>query len=267
MEVSTTNERLGSLVTSLEAVGHNQLPATVQAFNAASKTVIMGTWKSYALGAPIAGSPFKIKHATGAYARSIKHQVRGPFDHLVYSDSPYAGAIEDGSAEIDMKQTHTKGPKSRRAKAGHGYLIVPFRWNVPGGVKANIMPDQVYAQIRAGIRNDRFQVSKVLDGRVVEPNYSGELVPRHTYQWGSRFKSTLPGEENLQGLVAMENTTAAQARTSYVTFRIISERSPAHKWVRPAQPGMRIVESVARNTQPIVEEMITDGLMKDLGVS
>ena len=187
-----------------------------------------------------------------------------PFNYYIYSDSPYADYIEDGIQTFDMKEKHPYGQRSRVSADGVPYLIVPFRHGVPGTKSYPQIPEQLYASIRAAIKADQVQTSKVVKGKKMEPNYRGELIPRSSYKWGSRIKGT--GVSNLEGMVAFDVSTPKSARTGYVTFRVISANSPAHKWIHPGSPGKKVAHSVSENTKDVVKEILSDGLKKDIGV-
>jgi len=263
------DEYLANLVSSLEMVGFKAMPQTAKAFKVASR-IISYTWKSYAMGAPIPGSPYRIKKPGGGYARSIKVRCLTPFNYFIFSDSPVAGFIEHGTKELDMKKTHPFGRKSRVGKKPYGilgkgipYLIVPFRHGIPGSLNAP-MPEKVYSQLRQQIKSGEFQLSKVIRGRKKEPNWKGELISRRKYTWGSRLTGADLG--NLEGLVVLNVSSRKSVRSQYFTFRVISAKSPAGSWIKPATPAKRITQSVVKNTQGMVNEVITAGVKRDLGL-
>jgi hypothetical protein len=240
------------------------MPNTYKAFKMSS-SLIAYTWKCYALGAEMKNNPNKVDKPTGSYAKSIKERMLSPFNYFIYSDSHYAEYIENGTEPYDMKKTHTIGSRSRMSKDGVPYLIVPFRHGAPGTKSYPAMPEQVYNAIRTGIKEGQIQLSHVVKGRKVEKNYKGELIPRKSYEYGSRITGT--GVKNLEGMLAFDVSTPASVRTEYVTFRVISQNSPGHKWIHPGSTGKHITRSVGENTKEIIEDMIADGLRKDLGLS
>lgn len=279
IEVSLVPEdyELQALVTNLELISSKALPNTYKSFKMAS-SLIMYTWKSYAMGAPIPGGGKRLKNATGTYAKSIKIRTLTPLNREIYSDSPVAKFIEDGTKEYDMKKTHPFGPRGRVAKntrkdkngnivtrEGDAYLIIPFRHGTPSSLMYSKIPEQMYATIRQAIKNDEISLSNIKKGRRERsPNYKGELIPRAKYNWGTRITNT--GVDNLEGMIVADVGTSKSPRSAYFTFRIISVNSPANKWIQKARAGRNITRYVVLNTQEIVKELIESGLKKDLGV-
>lgn len=267
IEISLLPEdyELQDLVTNLELISYKALPNTYKAFKMAS-SLIMYTWKTYAMGAPIQGSSQRLKNPTGGYAKSIKVRTLAPLTREIYSDSPIAPYLEYGTKEYDMKTTHPYGKRSKINKDGEPYLVIGFRHGTPKSLSYSKLPEDMYNIIRQAIKNDQITFSSVKMGRRKRtPNYEGELIPRAGYKWGTRITNT--GVENLEGMVVMDVGTQKSVRSEYFTFRVISVNSPAHKWIQKARSAMHITRYVAENTQDIVKQIVTDGLKKDLGVT
>jgi len=259
------DSQLAELVAGLEIMGSRIMPKTYRAFKMAS-ALIQHTWKCYAMGAPIPGSTMRIKHATGAYAGSIKVRFLSPFNYEIYSDSKIAVFLEKGTKQYDMKETHPFGKRSRVSKEGISYLVIPLRHGTPETKGYPPMPGQVYNKIREIIKRDENLMSTRAAGRKYSPSHRGELVPRAKYQWGARFTGT--GFDQLEGMVVMNIPTGKEkGRSAYMTFRVISaENSPAMKWIVKARPAMNITKHVAEETAKEIERIIEFGLKQDLGI-
>lgn len=258
----------------------NLFPTAVQAVKGAAASV-ESQWRAYARGEPLPSGD-SIKHPTGGYEQSIKTKPQSAWSYDVFSMSSVAHFLEDGTPEVDMKQTHPYGPRGRVAKKkmpGGGfryvpYLVIPFRWATPGsgahmGPK-NIIPDQIYNALTKGIRKGSFSRTVVLDGKTESPNFWGEAQSRATYQWGSRLKGA---GGNIEGLVAMngdysnqgDGTLAQKKRYStYFTFRIISADSPPDAWIKPATKALKIAEQTAAFMRDKVNDMIDAGFRSDI---
>lgn len=270
---------LAMLQARIAVMGAGSMPATVAAFKAGVR-VAQATWKGYAMGEQIPGSPYRVKHPSGGYAAAVQVRQEGPFDYTVFNDSAAAHALDDGTPELDMKTTHPYGPKSRVANHGTKknprwvpYLIVPFRWGTPGssgGHFRNIIPDQIYAMLRTQIKSGVFVRTKVSPTSHVEPNFWGESVKRAEYEgeegqenWGSMLRNV---GGNMEGMSAMNADTSGKKSSTYFTFRVISAESPAGSWIKPATPAMHISQHVADNVRDIISEMVESGMKVDLGV-
>jgi len=254
---------LAELVGSLEFMSSKVMPETYKAFKRAV-ALVQYTWKCYAMGADMGGG-MKLKRPTGGYARSIKTRFYSPFNYEVISDSKVAKFLEEGTKELDMKKTHPFGRRSRVTKSGQGYLIIPFRMGVPGSKYYPPLPKQLYMQIRQMAKQNELILMKRVPGKTYSPNYKGEMIPRVKYTGGTRITGT--GDENLEGLMVVNlSASPVEKRSSYMTFRVISENSPSFKWIRKAMPGMHITKHVVENTQEAVRDLIEMGLRKDLGM-
>lgn len=240
----------------------------------ASAYAIQEQWKAYASGEPLPSGD-KIKNSSGGYAASIHTSQESMWSYDIFSKAAVAKWLENGTPEIDMKQTHPYGPKGRVAKKkikGGGfrfvpYIIIPFRWATPNagahmGVK-NVIPEQIYSAIQSGIRKGTFKRSTVLNGKTVSENFWGEGQQRNTYDWGSRIKG-MGG--NIEGLVAMagQPNKRGTRQSTYFTFRVISADSPAGSWIKPATKAMRIAEQTANIMAGKVSKVVEAGFYADL---
>ncbi len=268
--------QLAELVSSLEAVSSKAMPSTYRAFKMAT-ALVQYTWKSYAMGAPIPGGGPRLKNPSGGYAKSIKIRTLTPLAKEIYSDSPIAHYLEEGTKQYDMKETHPFGKRSRVVKKdrykngklvaskGDAYLVIPFRHGVPGTASyGGMLPSELYKIIRNGIKEETIILSSLQKGRKVEPNYKGELIPRKKYNWGTRLTGI--GVRDLEGMVVMDVSTKKSVRSGYMTFRVISVNSPANKWIQKARAGKHITQFVVKNTSAAVNDIIISALKKDMGV-
>lgn len=255
-------------------------PSAAQAVKGATAAV-QAQWKAYAGGAPLPSGE-RVKRPTGGYAASIGTTQDSVWSYRVASKAAVARWLENGTPEIDMKQTHPYGKRGRVAKKkmkGGGiryvpYVIVPFRWATPKsgahmGVN-NVIPDQIYRMIVNGYRKGTFTKSIVLNAQTASPNFWGDMEARATYAWGDRVKGV---GGNLEGLVAMDGTyenkgdglQKARPTSTYFTFRVISADSPAGSWIKPETKPMRIAEQTAAVMAGKVNEMVEAGFLADLG--
>lgn len=274
IQITLTPEdyNLADLAKGLESVASRFMPKTARAFKI-SASLMEYTWRSMAQKI--------LSSSTGAYARSIKIRMLTPYQYEIYTDHPLATVIEDGAKEYDMKTTHPYGKQSRVVKKtvkrkgktirreGDPYLIVPFRQGVPGAQRL-AMPESIYKQLRQMITKSAFVTSEVTTAakksKKVEPNYRGELIPRAIYNWGDRLRDT--GMDRLEGMIAMDVPSGKkESRSEYLTFRVISVNSPAHKWLQPARKGHHFTQEVVKITEDAVQRLLSEAFAKDLGVT
>ncbi len=240
----------------------------------ASAYAIQEQWKAFASGEPLPSGD-KVKNSSGAYAASINTSQQSLWSYNILSKAAVARWLEEGTPEVDFKQTHPYGPRGRVAKKkikGGGfryvpYIIIPFRWATPNagahmGIK-NVIPEQIYSAIQSGIRKGTFKRSVVLNGKTASDNFWGEEQQRNTYDWGDRLKG-MGGAIN--GLVAMagQPNKKGTRQSTYFTFRVISADSPASAWIKPATKAMKIAEQTANMMAGKVSKVVEAGFYADL---
>lgn len=271
ISIAPEDYNLADLARGLELVASRFMPKTARAFKM-SASLMEYTWKMLAQKT--------LKTSTGAYARSIKMRMLTPYQYEIYTDHPLATILEDGAKEYDMKTTHPFGRKSRVVKKtvkrkgktisreGDPYLIIPIRHGVPGASRM-AMPESIYRQLRQMISEGNFVKSAVTaapkKGKKVEPNYQGELIPRASYNWGDRLRDT--EMDRLESMIAMNVPSGRkESRSEYLTFRVISVNSPAHKWIQPERKGHHFAKQVVEITEDAIKDLLSTSFAKDLGV-
>lgn len=221
-------------------------------------------WLSYASGAPLPNGQ-KIQARSGGYMASIKVQPVGPLAWEVYSDAPYASAIETGSKAFDMKASLGSASKARIAKhgphKGQKYLIIPFRHGAPGA-NYGAMPAAIHAQAIS-------LAPSHVTGSFSEPsvNHPGQSVQRLSYTWGDRLASGLAPKlkshhktDPYSGMVKMANPGGGHSQ--YLTFRVMGEWSSG--WLRPAQAGKYPARSVKEVIEPVAQRLLQAAIDMDL---
>ena len=241
--------------------GEAIMPSTARAFNLSS-AFVQQTWRNWALGGALQGVRDIVKPSANL-ASSIRIERTNPFDHTIFTNSPYMRRIESGRREFDMKEKYPYGIKSRKSKNNIPYLIIPFRWGTPnneGGARAhfaNSIPLEAYKILQA----KTFKASKRTGRTHIEPNAKGESIRRSEYVWGDRYESDPGSYEN--GMVKMGSTAG---KSTYFTFRIISAKSPKDSWIQKEIPANHVVEAVKNTTEEQIKEWINESLREDLGI-
>lgn len=200
-----------------------------------SAQFIRGTWKEWLNGGDLDGIP-KNKYPSPNLGNSIRIRENAPFDVNIESDSARVQRIQEGTEELDMKNTHPFGKKSRVSEDGIPYVIVPIRWGTPnskGGKRAHWgnfiskpLFESQFAKMKTSKKTGYVKKSGEIVGHVhTEPNYRGEDVIRQEYQWGGRHE----GDGNMDGMVRMAGGGG------YFTFRVISALqfvTAPNAWIR-----------------------------------
>jgi hypothetical protein len=230
-------------------------------------------WRAYAAGMPLPTGK-AIQNRTGEYARSIQLRQTGDFSAEVYSELPYALAIEQGAPARDMKKMLDSSLKVRLNAKGRRYLIIPFRWNTPGAATEQRMPEAVHVWFR-GRRPSR------VTAQTERPSGTGAFgiksrqpiqVPAWRYRSGARLTAA-----DLEGM-GITGTPAARmagmvnfrqpggkggaAHSQFITFRVMSEGSRG--WIAAAQEGKWPARTVADEMRPIAERAFAKAVEEDV---
>ena len=202
---------------------------------------IENTWKGWAMGGDIPGIK-NIPKPNSKLAASVKHSPErsGAFEYTIFSDHPLMADYQHGKDEtIDMKAADSpwlNGKKSRlNKKDGSPYLIVPFSWGTGTGHFRNVVPAGIQKALRSRALSSRLPTMHT------EPNARGEDILRHEYNWGGRVSEdeaqhtdkngNLTGYD--AGMVRMEDSAYKNGNHgTYFTFRVISAKSAADKWIQ-----------------------------------
>lgn len=106
------------------------------------------------------------------------------------------------------------------------------------------------------------ELSETTKNTHFEKNASGIRIKRAEYNWGGRLKEV--DDPRMEGMVRMKDVRDS----TYFTFRIISAKSAADKWLyhRDGTEGLDILGALANTVKPEVENMIGSGLKSDLNI-
>ena len=253
---------LDSILDQLEKMERGSLPYTQEAVKTATE-VVQRRWIDYISGVQVvySGGTFRVRSVTGEYMRSVVDGLSYPAlgDRLtgeVTSLSPHGRIVEDGIKPFDMKQTHLNGPKAKVGASGKKYVTVPFRHNVPGqGVTANAMPEAVYQKAK------HLAVSR--RNGALRTWWTGRK-----YTWGDRLPAADGGAKEKPHWSTGRYTgmvkAGAPGHSQYLTFRRLSENSPAEAWQHPGKEPRPVTEAVTENSRQEVIDLIRTGFEVDL---
>lgn len=249
---------LGPLLDLNQAIMQQVFPMVGQAVRAVAEEGAH-RWKSAVMKARLWPDGEK-----SPYVESIAWKPTGETSAVIWSNFPLAQEIETGRPAKDLKRMLQTSKKTRAAKDGSKYLIIPFRHNVPTpsgkGALARQMPQSVYA-LASKMPASTHQTSGF------RLSASGHKVTRYTYQWGGRLPAGLtpklkPSHKTdiHAGMVRFDTTTPAHGgkkaakSSAYFTFRVMSEKSSG--WIVAPRPGQFIAQKVADELKPLLEQSV-----------
>jgi hypothetical protein len=232
-------------------------------------------WQGYARGQPLPSGQV-INSRTGAYLRSIMSRSIGDFSGEVYSELPYAQAIEEGSPAWDMKKILDSSYKVRTTKNGKRYLIIPFRWGVPDTLQGNTMPTVVHNWWKGPDRK-RSSVAGTYQRQSGAEAYDIKtrqrvMVPGWRYNWGDRLRKadlaamgvTGKPSQHMAGMVNFRTPGAkgGASNSQYLTFRVMMEGSKG--WIAKARPGLFPAKTAGENHQAVAEQIFKAAVEQDI---
>lgn len=220
----------------------------------------------YLLGEPIPGKGQLKKPAQDA-VNGVTLEEGPPLVWTLKSDAKEAEEVEHGTEAKDLKLTHLKSPKARRAKDGSVYLIIPFRHGIPGTRGMPNMPKKVHALAK------KLKASKALGVVGKRPNAWGGEVDKFGYSWGGKLTEAdlLAAGQSPEVAKRLGNLYRFNdaKHSTYVTFRTMSSKSSG--WIVPARPGLAPLATALQvswdaNLQQL-QAAFRDDLMELLGLT
>lgn len=167
----------------------------------------------------------RLKTTANAYISSIHSRMSfggGGARAEVYLEGSWANKLEHGFKPYDMKPYFARSPKRKVSESGQWYMHVPFRHTTPAatGRNGSIMPNSVYRAARA--------------------------LP----QWG-KLQSGGSGSSwgKYEGMQKVPESSTSK-RSAYMTWRTVSEDSPASAFMHPGFEGVHI----ARDLEPQIQD-------------
>ena len=261
MRVSVHDD-LGNLNDKLDSLGRGIFPNLEKSIRI-STSLIERTWVNLAMGNDQTGKPSGLSFSGNIdYARSIRIHSHTYFSAEVVSDSMVGKSLQEGSPQKDMKPDLVGGPKARTSEDGERYNIIPFRHKIDKLKRVNITNDVGNVSL--------YSLARELKQQEVTGTKKDDMgVKRLTYRNWSKEKSLSLKDkryDRYHGLVRMsQNTPGSQVRSKYLTFRIVT-LAQSGKWVRRSIPPWDIVGVIVSKTKNKVDEIINQGIMKDLEV-
>ncbi len=218
----------------------------------------------------------------------------------IATDSKYHDALDSGLPEMDLKKMLLTSLRVRMSKHGKRYLIIPFRHatsgkdagglsygtntmaQLPGYAGGNVMPKRIVDWFRRQEADGAAKTSVVQSGmrstgQPVPHSGAGQMVPAFRYSWGARYagkagegeRSKLnapntPGKGRYAWKSGLYAGMVHTASREYRTFRTMSESSDAASWIKPPQPGLRILQQLGEfiETQGF-EDAVAQAVEKD----
>lgn len=227
----------------------------------------LSLYQGYLKGMPLPNGA-ALQRVSGNLAKGARLEEPDFLDFRLENSVAYAEAIENGTAERDLKAMLKTAKKARRAKDGSLYLIIPMRHGVPGSIGLPPMPASIHGMAQ------KLERSRIV-GTKMELSGTGHMVQRNIYNKGySKNSLTVDQIQGAGGSLRDQNRYQGMYKfgkakhTSYITFRVISEKSKG--WVIPARPGLFPARTAATQAftdgKSLLAEALTDDILRMAGL-
>ena len=251
MNITLQNRGLSAMASKVERLSPNGLLAAQSAMRRVAEN-FRDNWVSLLGGEKIPGVNSNLRR--GIENAEGRVQIREGHRWVeVYSSDPQVIRIENGHGAHDMKKTHPRGRQSRLNKKGEPYLIVPFRKGQDSARKAPIPPPiqkVINREKKAG-----WPGTYALEDYYYTDNARGKMARRKLYKWGRRvdlnpvpFRDATNKYKALYRIVdapfPLKDGRAKTADYGIISFRVITEKQAAHKWIIPAKAGQHFLRKL-----------------------
>jgi hypothetical protein len=199
-----------------------------------------------------------------AYKTTIQWQMINDFEALVWADYKYSEEIETGRPQKDLKRMLNTSLKVRASKKGSRYLIIPFQHNTPSAnATGKAMPEDIYAMAKGLSPSSIIGQTQRLSGTGAYDIKSRKrlTVNQNIYKWGGSLNGDSVGR-NYAGMRRFDTSGGGPRHSTYLTFRIMSERS--NGWIVPAKPGLFLAKTVAEAMQPRAEKVFQEAIKQSI---
>lgn len=204
------------------------------------------------------------------YMRSIIVTDPGKFQGAVELVNDVPNMIESGKPPFDMKPFLLNGKKSKTNKSGGKYNIVPFSIGTPEALEENfstIMPQPVYDVILqkpqdvptvGGMR------SKGLTKDELPEAYRAPISKMVFDPRSEKFEKYTHKNSIYEGITRIKSNITNQ--NSYVSWRVVSEKSDPLAWIHPGFTAMNLAEKALESLDiPSVSTQAIDQFLNKMG--
>lgn len=195
----------------------------------------------------------KLKSTRQSYLQGLSFQSIGTDQYLISLETPYSNMIEDGWDPYNMKDrllgsrktvqvgSRAGQPWVQRGKENQRYAHVPFE-KQPFSKVAQGSDDMLSALREFKVENQRGRKQKFTS---IFKDDSGKPLEGKV----ATVKSSIPGLENVtkyQKVYKNQKTGKQSTSSVYLSFKTISDKSPAHKWQNKGYAGAKFFKDAER---------------------
>ncbi len=218
---------------------------------------VQSQWQDWAMGGKIEGVE-KFRWPSASAARSFNVNRLGDLHAFIGTDDKSVERMQQGQEAYDMKKTYPYARKGRVSAKGVPYLIIPFRWGA--GQKRAHFGGNVASKTVHDLLMER-KPSRKTGGTYETQNYKGIKTIRQRIDWGGRIGDGEGTDPDGRDVGMVRFADLPRGTGSYMTFRIISAKSPQESWWRKSVPGVDVQGQMDKALAPQVQSGIEEGVM------
>lgn len=214
------------------------------------------------------------KYAESIVIESGDNPAASYLGRYIQATDPVAAETEHGKGPWDMKpfllNYKGDGTKAKTSKDGHRFNIIPFRHGASSGNEnSNFRP----------MPKDIHQMAKALKPSVSNGNggmnWGGRLGTQKNYPRQQKSIAISAGGQTryvkykheagiFDGMVKISAPYGKTTQNKYLTFRMVSDKSPDNSWWHPGRAAQPHVGWVADYCRPNIEKMLYEAARQDL---
>lgn len=191
----------------------------------------------------------KLHSTRDQYINALKMGKEGD-DVWVVVLMPEANHLEEGYGPFDMKYGLTHGPKSKVAKDGHRYAVIPLRHTTEAANPNNAKQLDLASRLKQVVQERKFK--KIREG-------VSEKTGRYTTVEKLTDNDVHP---YLRGMVRVreyaEKGATKPLSSAYFTFRVASEKQSSSAWRHPGYAGISAFPEASRWAESQVEVILRE---------
>lgn len=250
-EVNLDSKQLSKLIQEKGEAAVNQLKTAIKDLASATYASITSQAQK------------KLQSTRQSYLQGLNFRNIGTDQYLISLDTPFANMVEDGWDPYNMKDRLLKSQKTvqvgsragqkwvQKGKKGQRYAHVPFE-KQPFSKAAAGSADMMSALREFKVENQRGRKQKFTS---IFKDDSGRPLEGKV----ATVKSSIPGLENVtkyQRIYKNEETGKQTTSSVYVSFKTISDLSPASKWQNKGYAGAKFFKEAERMVERELQNIL-----------
>jgi hypothetical protein len=203
----------------------------------------------------------KLNTTKDTYINSIQSKMASEYVLVIELDPKQwlPNVIEKGVEPFDMKEGHLKSPKAKISKEGFKYLVIPMGKDKSGGSASDNPKSQ---DLRERIRS-----------ALVKPKFGGKKMKLNMDGSVQTTEAVLTNDPAVKGLYRVRQfkdssqaATGKGGKTSYVMFRVMSEKPGTSTWQHPGLKPLNAFRDlevfINQTAGPMLETMLQQEISK-----